>query len=531
MKKIFTLVCAAVLALSAVNAKLIFQESFDGKNGTVGQLAAGATNTEDFFDGSSYNETRWWSYSGSSNYIQVAEGSLSYPGYQNPGVGNKAYLWSSGADDVRSFSSQAVTSGKVYLSAIINVEELSTDTTGDYFLSLGDHANNIYVGRLYSKSVKENDQWVGYKLGIAKNNESAKYLHYSEEVFAPNTDVLVVIEYEFVAGEKNDVARLYINPTKATIVPTVVICPDTVTGGGVEQGANAKPDAGAHGIFGVFMRQGYNSTAKVRSTPKLYIDEIKVATAWADLFVEGSGEEEEKKDEADNIAALKAYTPYKTVLLKSEPVVVNIANGDVAIQDSTGAILVNDYGDYKLLKDVKVGDKISNLSVQMTEEDKFINGLPTARLSYKTTPSVISSGNAPEPFEVSLAEVGKYGPACVQLTEVVFESGALKKFDVGLLAISQNEVQADLNIPNGCNIIGEDIPAKADIKAIVIKNDTEVRIQISQSADITNRVAPGEETGIETHSMHGHSTKVIRNGQLIILRDGKKFNVIGVEIQ
>ncbi len=29
------------------------------------------------------------------------------------------------------------------------------------------------------------------------------------------TDYLVVIEYEFVDGEKNDTVRLYINPTKS----------------------------------------------------------------------------------------------------------------------------------------------------------------------------------------------------------------------------------------------------------------------------------------------------------------------------
>ena len=198
MKKIFSLVCAVALGLGSVNAKLVFQESFDGKNGTAGQLCAGATNGEEFFNGMSYEETRWWSYNGSSNYIQVAEGSLSYPGYQNPGIGNRAYLWSSGADDVRSFSSKAVTSGKVYLGAVIHVEALKEKADADYFLSLGDHANGKFLGRLYSKSVQEGGAWTGYKLGIAKNNESANYLHYTEEVFAPGEDVLVVIEYEFV---------------------------------------------------------------------------------------------------------------------------------------------------------------------------------------------------------------------------------------------------------------------------------------------------------------------------------------------
>ncbi len=279
MKKLFTFLCAGLLSLSTVSGKLIFQESFDGVNGEVGQLCAGATNTEDFFNGMFYEQTRWWSYSGSSNYIQVAEGSLSYSGYQNPGIGNKAYLWSTGADDVRSFSSTPITSGKVYLSAIINVEAVKQKTDADYFLTLGDHANNYFVARLYTKSVADGDDYVGYKLAIAKNSESANYLRYTDETFAPNTNVLVVIEYEFVEGEKNDIVSLYVNPEKTTTEPTVTMVPDTVTGGGVQQGANSKADVGVSGIFGVFLRQGQN-------TPKLYIDEIKVATAWNDLWKE-----------------------------------------------------------------------------------------------------------------------------------------------------------------------------------------------------------------------------------------------------
>jgi len=283
MKKIFTILCVGLISLTATHAKLIFHESFDGNNGTVGQLCAGATNTEDFFNGMFYEQTRWWSYSGSSNYIQVVEGSLSYRGYQNIGIGNKAYLWSTGADDLRSFSAYPVTSGKVFLSAIINVEAVKQKPDADYFLNLGDHANNYFVARLYAKSVANGNDYVGYKLGIAKNNESANYLHYTEQVFTPNTDVLVVIEYEFVEGEKNDIVRLYVNPTKDTNEPTVVMVPDTITSGGSEQGANAKADIGVQGIFGVFLRQGAN-------TPTLYIDEIKVATSWDDIWDADNGE-------------------------------------------------------------------------------------------------------------------------------------------------------------------------------------------------------------------------------------------------
>jgi hypothetical protein len=527
-KRLFTVACAALLTFGAAQAKLIFQESFDDPNGTVGQLCAGATNTTDFFDEVNYEQTRWWSYNGSSNYIKIEEGTLSYPGYQTTGFGNKAYLWSTGADDVRSFASQAVTSGKVYLSAIINVDALKQKADADYFLCLGDHANSYFLGRLYAKSVQEDGAWVGYKLGIAKNNESANYLHYTSEVLAPQKNVLVVIEYEFVAGDQNDVVRLYVNPTKETSAPTVVCVPDTTTGGGVAQGANAKPDAGQHGIFGVFMRQGSN-------TPKVFIDEIKVTTAWADIWVEKTSGEIVDDSSVDNIAALKEVTEFKGKLLKTQPVVINVFdnNNKFAIQDESGAIIINDaIANTGLLAGAKVGDKLNNLTLLMEDSNNYVDGLPAARISSKTTPAIVSSGNAVTPFEVTLAEATQYGPACVKISDVEFTIGAEKKFTVGLQAIAQGEATADLNIPNGCDIIGEDIPAKATVKAIVTKNGETVVLQLGASADVTNRVAAGSETGVEnTESSAVRVQKVIRDGQLVIVRDGVEYTATGSEVR
>lgn len=523
MKKVFTLVLSAILSLGAVQAKLIFQESFDGKNGTIGRLSAGETNSSDFFDGTNYEQTRWWTALGSSNFIQVAEGSLSYDGYQTEGLGNKAYLWSSGADDVRSFASSGVTSGKVYLAAIINVESVKANTTPDYFISLCDHANGYYLGRIYAKSIKDGDNWVGYKLGVAKANDGENYLRYTSEVFTTNTNVLVVIEYEFVAGEKNDIVRLYVNPTKETSAATLECVQDTVTGGGVAKGAKTQNDAGQYGLFGAFLRQGTN-------TPKVYVDEIKVATAWADLWTEGEGEQEEEKAEVENIAALKEGDAYKTVLLKSEPVVVYNLSGDLAVQDETGAVIINDFFDSHLLSNVKVGDKLSNLSLAIIDSKDFINGLPTARLFTKTTPEIVSSGNSVDPFEVTLDEAAKYGSAWIIVYNVEFAT-ALTKFDEGLIGIKQGEANADIVVPSGCDIIGEDIPVSATVTGVVTNNKDGVRIRISESANISNRVMPGEATGLNTVNSERAAVKTVRDGKIVITRDGKNYSVTGVEIQ
>ena len=272
MKKIYMILCAAMMMVATVEAKVILTESFER---TAGQLCMGA-NTD-----MGGNTDDWWSYSGSSNFIQVAEGSLSYAGYATTGKGNKAYLYSSGADDFRKFASE-YTSGKVYLAAIVNVDVVKSSTTADYCLTFGDGSSSGMYARLYTKSVKDGDEWVGFKFGVAKNNESATYVGMTDEVYVPQTNYLVVIEYEFVDGEKNDTARLYVNPTKETTVPTLVCVQSVQSGSGAEQGANAKNDASK--IASVDLRQGTN-------TPKVYIDEITVATSWDELFADEGGDE------------------------------------------------------------------------------------------------------------------------------------------------------------------------------------------------------------------------------------------------
>ena len=86
----------------------------------------------------------------------------------------------------------------------------------------------------------------------------------------------------YVDGDNNDVARLYINPTRQTSEPTVEVTQSGVTSGsGAEQGSSSKKDASV--IASVNLRQGSTTPASV------FVDEIKVATAWADLFEAATG--------------------------------------------------------------------------------------------------------------------------------------------------------------------------------------------------------------------------------------------------
>lgn len=285
MKKIFFLL-VALATLGSANANVIFHEDFDRVAGTLNKGANTSMGT---------NITDWWSYSGSSKYIQVVEGSLSYASYVGTGKGNKVELIAgSGADDLRQFN--AITSGKVYVAAIINVDSLKQSATADYFFTMGDASTSKMYARLYARSVKKNgsETFNGVQLGIAKENEKST----STTEVIPFVDIemnqnyLVVLEYEFVDGTKNDTARLYINPTKETTVATLVCNQDAQTASGNPIGAANKDDAAK--IASVNLRQGTNTPGRV------YVDEIKVATTWDELFEDGD------TPEPQPVAAIKA---------------------------------------------------------------------------------------------------------------------------------------------------------------------------------------------------------------------------------
>lgn len=305
MKKIFTLLCAAMM-VAAVEAKVIMTESFEQNAGT---LHAGL-NTE-----MGSNTSDWWTFSGGTGstpkFIEVVNGSLSYPGYATTGKGNKAHLWSTDADDLRQFSKE-YTSGKVYLAAIINIDTLRQGTSPDYFLSFGDASASNHCARLYAKSVKESGQYIGFRLGVAKKDENSTYIRYTSDVLSAETNYLVVIEYEFVDGDNNDIVRLYVNPTKATTQPTFECVQDTVNSNGTSCGANTKKDAAK--LASVNLRQGTNTPRNV------FVDEITVATTWDELFADeggdtpGGGDQDEDDalviDSEDNLIANSSFEEY-----------------------------------------------------------------------------------------------------------------------------------------------------------------------------------------------------------------------------
>lgn len=621
MKKILTFVCAAMVSLcTTVNAKVVMTESFDRE---AGQLSLGANTSM------STNTSDWWSYSGTSNYIQVAEGSMSYAGYKTTGVGNKASMVSgTAADDFRKFAS-AVTSGKVYLAAIINVDDLRQSTSGDYFLSLGNGGiggTDVYA-RLSTKSVSDGTNYYGFQLGLNKVNESTTFMRYTSQVYSPKTDYLVVVEYEFVDGEKNDEVRLYVNPTKATTKPTLVCVQDTTNAAGTSSlGANTKADASQ--IAAVYLRQGSNTPRK------LYVDEIKVTTSWNELFEEGGsggGETSEGVIVSDDKIMLgadgytyshKTYSKTLTVLAENltQDITITHVNNAVAlsvnklgkdggeytltldkpqnegygydtitftsgsvsektciswyntlsystlaslkaayanddeygsycysgeavvtrryempgypdnygvyyIQDATGAIELTN--EWEQASELEVGDKITELVGYAGEE----NSAGIKPLIIAMDPELVGMDCTVDPVSVSLAELqsnaNAYLVRLVKLEGVTLDQKG-EVFKAGSkVGLTQGGKSANLQpINDAADYIGLAIPEQADIIGFSVNNAGTVIVPRDKNDIITK----GGGTGVANTKAKAGTRKMIRNGQLVIIRGDKEINVLGTQL-
>ncbi len=267
MKKFITFILAICFAVPMFS-KVVWTENF---NYNVGDLTTKTTQD----DISMTDYTSWYyNASGTNTLLQVADTNLTYPNYCTNASGRAVKISAKGYKTGRQFAK--IENGSVFVSALVKINTLqSSDGTKEYFLCMTPNiAGSSAYARLHTK--KDAD---GYYLGIAKFAEANSYLRYSQKLNYGET-YLLVMQYDFADGEKNDFVSLYINPTAETIQPTVTCVRDTATGSGTAQGADSKDDATS--IAGVVINQAANTSRN------MFIDEIKVATAWADLWEGGS---------------------------------------------------------------------------------------------------------------------------------------------------------------------------------------------------------------------------------------------------
>ena len=270
MKKILSLLFASALSLGVMNASVLLNEHFDRP---LGDLPAST-----WSGGSVPNDSAWHVYSPGSVLLQVVNSQLQFADYCSAATG-KAVQYS--ANHSRNYlllknALSGSAGSKVYLAFLmkVNAGGLQTGTgatstsnannsVAAFHIDASSNALGVLNGRVIIRTVDE----ATYCLGVSRRGETVQF---AEEQLKTGNTYLVVAEYAFVEGEKNDIVSLYINPTPA-LQTAAVASVNTSTA-----------SADATQIVGVVLNSNGNTPTD------MLIDELRVATSWDDLWEDSS---------------------------------------------------------------------------------------------------------------------------------------------------------------------------------------------------------------------------------------------------
>ena len=223
--------------------------------------------------GNLYSQGGWLKYgTQAAGPVQVIDNALTYPDYQDKAVGKAVHLTqvASGEDLMRAVSETAISSGKVYLSALVKVNAVADD---QYFLAF---IQPTSAGIVDKKTPPENTRLIASKGSadgkfVFKISRNSATLFESTEEFELGKTYLVVMSYEFKEGTKNDVVQLWVNPAVASTEPQ----PNAAINSATHTAADMKS------FQAIELRQGSSAT---KVGPEVIVDAIRVGTAWTDLF-------------------------------------------------------------------------------------------------------------------------------------------------------------------------------------------------------------------------------------------------------
>lgn len=273
MKKLFTILAVMTAVVFSAKAEVLMKDSF-ARN--VGNLNVG-----DYKDMGTDLSDWWYTSTSTSIKVQVIDTNLTKAGYQTNPSGRAIQFKGNAQKDVRAFSRVSSVAGKsIYYSVLLNVKAVKSSTSRENLITLTDAsitAGYCYAELRFMNNYDDNT----YQLGVTKANENG--VRWSKPLPLDST-ILAVVRYDFIEGDTNDVATLWINPTKLDeSVPTSLhSVQDTASSGGAKWGANQKADPS--GLKWVYLKPTTN-------TANIILDEIRVATKWADLFEGGGGSE------------------------------------------------------------------------------------------------------------------------------------------------------------------------------------------------------------------------------------------------
>ena len=221
-----------------------------------------------------------WLLQGSTvaNPVQLVSGSLTYDGYADNATGMSAALGNTSSSqklkmvfpEDKYFKEAA---GTIYYSVLLNVSPYADGETAPKnaaiiaFMQLGfnlsnaDKATGTEFGKLFIKKGSANDKFI---LSVAQNG--TKPTAYDTELNAETT-YLVVVKY----NTSDNSASLFVNPSNTATEPAASAI-NTL---------NASSFNSERGFAALTFNQAATATTSV---PRIEFDDVRVATAWADLF-------------------------------------------------------------------------------------------------------------------------------------------------------------------------------------------------------------------------------------------------------
>lgn len=253
----------------------------------------------------------WVNHSGTGNFLQSVADQLSFPGYSLSGSKSVSFAGGSGSREDANRAFASVTSGSVYVSAMLNIA--SANATQDYFVHLGTSADGITMGSGFFCRVYSKEESGSLKLGIGKSAASQDAPVYANASIAYGSTVAIVVKYTFVSGDLNDTCSLYVfndGETFPSSEPSPSAVNGTSTGG---DSVNARHIA---------IRQG-------ATTPAGKIAGIRVSTVWNDLVATASDRDELPEDYTLSSAYPNPFNPstsFELTLAAAQQVRVSVYN-------------------------------------------------------------------------------------------------------------------------------------------------------------------------------------------------------------
>ena len=127
---------------------------------------------------------------------------------------------------------------------------------------------------------------------------------------------------------------------------------------------------------------------------------------------------------------------------------------------------------------------------------------------------------------------GDYYPYAVMQTKTV-DFGALAGEVFSYeeeIVVSDATGEAVLMLFPDCDLAGKEIPQTATVTGISLSL-SELVLGLRSSSDLTDAKYKTPQTAVDEVMTTQHARKILRNGQILLYRNGELFNVIGTQVQ